>query len=222
MPSPPPSPSPLPSRDRPPSRGSGSPARPSSPSATRTGSARSARPPASLSPGRTRHTMRRATTPATCRTPTRPASDSRSTVQRSFSSDASSRYAAAKPPRANTTSRTMPATGARLTCTSSGERKMDTRVAGPTQRSSTSVIAMTRPSAGAKTAPGRSGAVRSGSRKKPRKARASTASAIAGAHHPTTARIHAAAAGGKMNGQPSRATGIRMPGPLSAPTPAAA
>src|SRR4029453_256740 len=83
--------------------------------------------------------------------------------------------------------------------------------ADPTHASSASATSMTLPSAGATTAPGTSGARRSGSRKNPRKASASADAALAGAHLPTTARIHAAAAGGKMKGHPSLATGIRTP-----------
>src|SRR5712691_4046265 len=86
---------------------------------------------------------------------------------------------------------------------------MDTRTAGPTHGSSASVITITRPSAGASTAPGSSGAVRSGSRKKARKASARTANPAAAPTQPIAAMIHAAAAGGRMNGQPSAATGTR-------------
>ena len=51
-----------------------------------------------------------------------------------------------------------PPMGARFTCTSSGDRKMDTRTAGPTHGSSTaSATTITRPSAGASTAPGHRG-----------------------------------------------------------------
>ena len=57
------------------------------------------------------------------------------------------------------------------------------------------------------------GVGRSGSRKNPRNAPAATAKGDAVARRPTRIRIHAAAAGGTMNGQPSRATGMRKPRP---------
>src|SRR6266851_3397275 len=162
-----------------------------------------------LSPGRTRHTMRRASTPAICLTATRPVSPSTLTVQRSLSSDASGRYAAMNRPGAYSTFFTRPPTGARLTWTSSGDRKIDTRTAGPTHGSIASVTTITRPSAGATTAPGRAGGVRSGSRKKPRQASAATMKTAAAAHQPIQPMIHAAAARGRMNGHPSEATGTR-------------
>src|SRR5215470_6205693 len=153
--------------------------------------------------------MRRASTPAICLTATRAVSPSRLTVQRSFSSDASGRYAAMNRPAAYSTFFTNPPTGARFTCTSSGDRKIETRTAWPTHGSTCSTTAITRPSAGASTAPGRSGGVRSGSRKKPRKASEATAKTVAAPHQPIQAMIHAAAAGGRMNGHPSEATGTR-------------
>src|SRR5712692_1857483 len=57
-------------------------------------------PSASLSPGRTRQTIRRASTPEICVTATRALSPSSATVQRSFCSEASARYAARKRPGA--------------------------------------------------------------------------------------------------------------------------
>src|SRR5512143_351690 len=112
-------------------------------------------------------------------------------------------------PGAYSTFFTRPPTGARLTWTSSGDRKIDTRVAGPTHGSTTSVTAITRPSAGATIAPGSAGGVRSGSRKKPRQPSPATAKTAAAAHQPIQAMIHAAAARGRMNGHPSGATGTR-------------
>src|SRR5438309_587667 len=167
----------------------------------------------SLSPGRTRHTMRRASTPPIRLTPTRALPPSRATVQPSFSLEASSRYAARKRPSAYWTSRTSPATGERFTCTSRGDRKMDTRVARPTQPSSTSATPITRPSAGARTAPVTAGGVRSGSRKKPRHASAKSARGAAAHHRPIQPRIHAAAAAGTIKRQPSTATGMRTRSP---------
>src|SRR5581483_5829248 len=173
-------------------------------------------PARSVSPGRTRHTIRRATTPAICRTATRAVSPSRLTVQRSLSS-ACGRYAATNPPAAYSTFFTSPPTGARLTWTSSGDRKIDTRTAGPTQGSAASVTASTRPSAGASTAPGRAGGVRSGSRKKPRQQSAAAPNTRAAAHQPIQPMIHAAIAGGRMKGQPSAATGTRKRSPVERP-----
>src|SRR5215470_8900319 len=161
--------------------------------------------------------MRRAITPAICLTPTRALSASRATVQRSFSSDASSRYAATKPPRAYATSRTRPATGERFTCTSRGDRKMDTRTARPTQPSSTSATPITRPSAGASTAPVTAGGVRSGSRKKPRHASAKSVRGVAAHHHPIQPRIHAPATAGAIKRQPSEAMGMRTRRPALDP-----
>src|ERR1700736_5996034 len=60
-------------------------------------------------------------------------------------------------PGAYSTFFTRPPTGARFTWTSSGDRKIDTRTAGPTHGSVASVTTITRPSAGATTAPGRAG-----------------------------------------------------------------
>src|SRR6185295_4354180 len=153
--------------------------------------------------------MRRARTPEICRTDSRATSASSATVQRSFCSEASGLYAARKRPGTYSTSRTRPAAGARFTWTSRGERKIERRTARPTQRSSTSAMPMTLPSAGASTAPGSAGAVRSGSRKNARNASATAARIPATTGHPIQARIHAATAGGKMNGNPSAATGMR-------------
>src|SRR4029077_19023079 len=112
-------------------------------------------------------------------------------------------------PGAYSTFFTRPPTGARLTWTSSGDRKIDTRTAGPTHGWVPAVTTITRPSAGATTAPGRAGGVRSGSRKKPRQASVATRKTAAAAHQPIQAMIHAAAARGRMNGHPSGATGTR-------------
>src|SRR5258707_1877770 len=120
-------------------------------------------------------------------------------------------------PGAYSTFFTRPPTGARLTWTSSGERKIDTRTAGPTHGSIASVTTITRPSAGATTAPGRAGGVRSGSRKKPRQASAATMKTAAAAHQPIQPMIHAAAARGRMNGHPSEATGTRNRKPAPPP-----
>src|SRR6266481_1320268 len=120
-------------------------------------------------------------------------------------------------PGAYSTFFTRPPTGARLTWTSSGDRKIDTRTAGPTHGSIASVTTITRPSAGATTAPGRAGGVRSGSRKKPRQASAATMKTAAAAHQPVQPMIHAAAARGRMNGHPSEATGTRNRKPAPRP-----
>src|SRR4030095_2207023 len=173
-------------------------------------------PARSGSPGWTRHTIRRATTPAICFTATRAVPPSRLTVHRSFSSDASGRYAATKRPGAYSTFFTRPAIGERLTCTSSGDRKIETRTAWPTQGSVASTTAITRPSAGASTAPGTSGGVRSGSRKNPRQAQGAHPHAHAAAHQPIQPMIHAAIASGRMKGQPSEATGIPHRDPAEA------
>src|ERR1700730_3334814 len=120
-------------------------------------------------------------------------------------------------PRAYSTFFTRPPTGARLTWTSSGERKIDTRVAGATHGSIASVTTITRPSAGATTAPGRVGGVRSGSRKKPRQASAATMKTAAAAHQPIRPLTPAPAARGRMNGHPSEATGTRKGRPAERP-----
>src|SRR5215471_119112 len=96
-------------------------------------------------------------------------------------------------------------------CTSRGDKKIETRSAGPTHGSFTSVIPMTLPSAGASSPPATCGASRSGSRKKPVNAIAGTASTAAAPHHPTRARIPTPAIAGTMKGQPSGAIGMRTP-----------
>src|SRR3984893_12135023 len=120
-------------------------------------------------------------------------------------------------PGAYSTFFTRPPTGARFTWTSSGDRKIDTRTAGPTHGSIASVTTITRPSAGATTAPGRVGGVRSGSRKKPRQASAATMKPAAAAHQNIELMIHAAAARGRLNGHPSEATGTRKGRPAERP-----
>src|SRR3989454_10683995 len=97
--------------------------------------------------------------------------------------------------------------GARFTCTSSGERKIATRIAGPVNGSSSSSTAITRPSAGASTPPGTAVTSRSGSRKTPSEPGAAAANGMARARRPVSASPAAIAAGTTMNGQPSRATG---------------
>src|SRR6185503_10559294 len=122
-----------------------------------------------------------------------------------------------KRPAAYSTFFTSPPTGARLTWTSSGDRKMEIRTAGPTHGSVASVTTITRPSAGATNAPGRAGGVRSGSRKNPRQQSAAAPKTRAAAHQPIQPMIHAAMAGGRMKGQPSAATGTRKRFPVKRP-----
>ena len=61
--------------------------------------------------------------------------------------------------------------GARLTCTSSGDRKIATRTAGPTNGSTASSIDITRPSAGASTPLATAGIVPLGIAEEPGEAR---------------------------------------------------
>src|SRR3989442_4270710 len=97
--------------------------------------------------------------------------------------------------------------GARLTWTSSGERKIDTRTAGPTNSSASSTTSVTVPSAGARTALGSADTSRSGSRKKPSEASEAAANGRARRRRPASHSPPAITAGPRMKGQPSRTTG---------------
>src|SRR5262245_50057617 len=81
--------------------------------------------------------------------------------------------------------------------------------AGPTQSSTSSTTSRTEPSAGASTSCGSADTSRSGSRKKPRAASEAPANGNANRRWPMRARPAASAAGTRMNGQPSGATGRR-------------
>src|SRR5262249_54656590 len=122
-------------------------------------------PASTLSPVATRQTMRRAAIPAICTTVTRADSPCMWIVQRSLVPPAAGRYAGAEPPRSYAVLTTSPEIGERFTWTSSGERKIATRRAGPTNGSTASAISVTRPSAGDSAACGTAGTARSGSRK---------------------------------------------------------
>src|SRR4029450_1296922 len=127
---------------------------------------------------------------------------------RSFRSEASARYAAILAPGRYSTPTTSPASGERFTWTSSGDRKMETAWAGPTNGSSaTGPTAITLPSAGARMARGVVGAARSGSRKKNTMKAASAARPRAVLIHPAHVRSAASASGTRMNPQPSAAIG---------------
>ena len=125
-----------------------------------------------------------------------------------FADAASARYAGRNLPGMYDTLVTRPDAGMRFTCTSSGERKMDTRTAGPTHSSTSSTTPVTRPSAGDSTAPAMTGTRRSGSRKKPSDASVAAANGRARRRRRETNRPAASAAGTATNGQPSRASGI--------------
>src|SRR5207245_11776663 len=92
-------------------------------------------------------------------------SPSRWSVQRSLTTPASGSNAGTNRPGVLTRSTTRPAIGERFTCTSSGERKMDTRTAAPTHSSTSSTTPVTRQSAVDRTAPAMTGPRRSGSPK---------------------------------------------------------
>src|ERR1051325_9944702 len=164
-------------------------------------------PASSFWPAATRHTIRRATTPAICTTVTRALSLWMRIVQRSFTSAASGVYAATNLPRVYAVSTTRPASGARLTCTSSGERKIDTRMAAPTNGSTASSTDVTVPSAGDRTALPMAGTARSGSRKNPSDASEAAANGSASFRRPIRASATAIAPGTMTKGQPSRAIG---------------
>src|SRR5207248_2437941 len=97
--------------------------------------------------------------------------------------------------------------GARLTWTSSGERKIDTREEGPTNGSTASSTPSTRPSAGASTPLDTTGISRSGSRKNPSDASEAAQNGRATRRWPSSVRPAATTAGPTMNGQPSLAIG---------------
>src|SRR5262245_15784759 len=108
----------------------------------------------------------------------------------------------------------VPATGLRFTCTSSGDMKMLTRVAGARRNCSSrpATTSSTRTSAGATTSSSPGGGCRSGSRKKYRQnatatsnGRSATGCPAAAPTTPTTPNTPAATA---ITGQPSRAIGI--------------
>src|SRR5262245_2973101 len=165
-------------------------------------------PASSLSPRPTRHTIRRARTPAIWITVTRARSPSRYSAQRSFTIPASGSNAGTNRPGVHTRSTTRPVIGDRFTCTSSRERKMETRTAGPPHSSTSSTTSVTRPSAGDKTASAATGTRRSGSRKNPTDASVAAAKGKARRRRREANRPTASAAGTAMNGQPSRASGI--------------
>src|SRR4029453_3736484 len=167
-------------------------------------------PTASLSPGATRQTIRRAKTPAICVTVTRALSPCRWTMQRSLPAPASGLYAGTKRPSEYTTPATRPPMGARFTCTSSGERKIATRTAGPTNGSLTSSTCIPRPSAGARAPPGIDGTSRSGSRKNPREASDAAAKGAARPRRPARVRSAAIPAGVANDGAPPGPIGERV------------
>src|SRR5579871_3242164 len=174
-------------------------------------------PRRTASPGRTRQTMRRASAPAICTTRYRRPPASSPTALRSLSSEALSAKAARNRPGVCRTASTVPLTGLRFTCTSSGDMKMLTRVAGARRNPSSRSLATatTRPSAGATTSRAPGGGTRSGSRKKLRaRPRPTTRGMTADgrpAAAPTTATAPRTAATVAITGQPSRAMGSRGP-----------
>src|SRR5262245_12144170 len=109
----------------------------------------------------------------------------------------------------------VPATGLRFTCTSSGDMKMLTRVAGWCRNCSSrsSRTSSTRPSAGETTRWSSGGGRRSGSRKKyrqkPTPSRRGSTAAGCPAATPTIATTPRTPAAMAITGQPSRAIGIR-------------
>src|SRR5262249_47556986 len=105
------------------------------------------------------------------------------------------------------TSATRPPIGARLTWTSSGDRKMETRVDEPTNGSTASSTPRTRPSAGESTPLGTTGISRSGSRKNPTEASEAAQNGSASRRRPVSVRPAAITADPTMNGQPSDAIG---------------
>ena len=179
--------------------------------------------PRACRPGRTRHTMRRASTPAICahRRPARahPASAIvAALVPLRRLGPVGGEEAARARTRRPTTS---PAMGERLTCTSSGDRKIDTRTAGPDERvvhgSATSI---TRPSAGASDRARHRGRRPLGvAEEAARKASAATAKGTAAVAQPAHAEpgTRRGAGGTRMNGQPSAAIGTRIRDRSAAP-----